>query len=99
MVRDPQNSSEKAAAALRRDAALNRIGHARRWLIAGPAALTAALAALASALLPGKSLGAKSHPASPAPKASTQASSPSAAPALPPRAGAAALGLGGGDES
>ena len=62
-------------------------------------ALTAALAALASALLPGKSLGAKTHvPATHAQIASS--SSSSSTPQLPPAAGAAALGLqGGGDES
>jgi hypothetical protein len=98
MLGDHQNPSERAAAALQRDAAVGRTVRARRWLLAGAAALTAALAGLASALLPGKSLGAKPHagvvkPGQPAPRSSS-----SAAPGLPPPAGAAALGLqGGGD--
>ena len=97
MPRNDQSSAERAAAALQRDATLARIARARRWMLAGAAALTAALAGLASALLPGKSLGAKTHVAAVPAKT---ASSSSSTPTLPPPAGAAALGLqGGGDES
>ena len=44
-----------------RDTALRRIRLTRGWMIAAAAGLTAGLAAVASALLPGKSLGAKSR--------------------------------------
>src|SRR5438270_9412843 len=99
MLGDPQSGADRAAAALQRDAALARIVRARRWLLAGAAALTAALAGLASALLPGKSLGAKPRAAAVTPTASAKPGSSRAAPSLPPPAGAAALGPGGGDES
>jgi hypothetical protein len=92
MVRDPNNRPERAAAALQRDAALGRVSRTRRWLLAGAAALTAALAALASALLPGKSLGAKVHATHASSKPVVRRSS-SSVPGLPPPAGAAALGL------
>jgi hypothetical protein len=72
-----------------RDAALQRISRTRRWMLAGAAALTAGLAALASALLPGKSFGAgATHHAQAA--ASTSAT---ATPPLPAAANAAELGL------
>jgi hypothetical protein len=85
-------------AALERDAALERIGRTRRWMLAGAAALTAALAGLASALVPGKSLGAKTHAASVPTSAVTKAKASSGVPTLPPPAGAAALGLQGSEE-
>ncbi len=96
MPGDPRNRFDRASAALERDAALGRIGRARGWLIAGVAALTAALAALASALLPGKSLGAKPH-------STVIASRPAArgahapAPPLPAPDGPAALGIRTGE--
>jgi hypothetical protein len=70
-----------------RDAALNRISLTRRWLIVAAAGLTAGLAALVSALLPGKSLGAKST-------AAHAAAAASSTPALPAPASAAQLGIG-----
>jgi outer membrane biosynthesis protein TonB len=76
-------------AALARDAALRRIRLTRGWMVAAAAALTAGLAALVSAVLPGKSLGAKSRVAI-APARTTSA----ATPALPPPASAAQLGVG-----
>ena len=81
-----------------RDAALIRISRTRRWTLAGAAALTAGLAALASALLPGKSFGAKSHTtpqttSRPAPAGS------SVAPPLPAPANPAQLGVGGATSS
>jgi hypothetical protein len=80
---------QQSDAALVRDAALRRISRTRRWMLAGAAALTAGLAALASALLPGKSFGAgATHHAQAA--ASTSAT---ATPALPAAANAAELGL------
>jgi hypothetical protein len=94
---------ERALAALARDAAFARIGRARRWLLLGAVAMTAGLAALASSLLPGKSLGsAGAHGrlrtgVTQGSGARTQgAAAPSAAaPALPAPAGAAQLGLQG----
>lgn len=83
--------------ALRRDSAMARLSRARRWVIALAAGLTAALAGLASALLPGKSLAAK-HGAS-GPAATTASRSTSGTPGLPPAAGASALGLQGPDQS
>ncbi len=79
-------------AQLERDAALNRVGHVRRWTIIGAAALTAAFAALVSAVAPGRTLrsrtyarglvtsGARARPAS----VSTQ---------MPPLASPSELGL------
>jgi hypothetical protein len=97
MVRD--TNSSPSSAALQRDAALARISRTRRWMLAGAAALTAALAGLASALVPGKSLGAKTRSASVAPRTTTKSSSSSVAPSLPPPAGASALGLQGSEQS
>lgn len=73
-----------------RDAALARISRTRRWALAGTAALTAGLAALASALLPGKSFGAGSPST-----AKTAGQTATASPALPAPANAAELGVGG----
>lgn len=75
---------------LARDAALVRISRTRRWTLAGAAALTAGLAALASALLPGKSFGAGSR---------STALSAAAGPALPAPADAAQLGVGGSGQA
>jgi hypothetical protein len=80
-----------------RDAALHRISVTRRWVIAGAAALTAGLAALVSALLPGKSLGAK--PVTPAASAHATKAATNVTPALPTPASAAQLGVGSGEES
>lgn len=74
---------------LARDAALDRISRARRWTLAGAAALTAGLAALASALLPGKSFGAGS------PSSARAGQTATVTPALPAAANAAELGVGG----
>lgn len=62
-------------------------------MLAGAAALTAAFAALASVLLPGKSLGAKTGVAAPAASLATTGST-SGTPQLPAPAGPAQLGLG-----
>jgi hypothetical protein len=48
----------QSLAQLERDAALERVSRTRRWVIAGAAALTAAFAALVSAIAPGRTLGA-----------------------------------------
>jgi hypothetical protein len=79
-----------------RDAALARISRTRRWTLAAAAALTAGLAALASALLPGKSFGAK---ASTVHATRSATSNSSGTPALPAPANAAQLGVGQGSES
>lgn len=73
-----------------RDAAIHRLGLMRRWMILAAAGLTAAFAWLVSAVLPGKSLGAKS--AATVPQA-TNTSRP-VTPALPAPASAAQLGVG-----
>jgi hypothetical protein len=77
-------TSPRRLAALQRDAALARLGRVRRWLIAATAALTAGIAALVSAVTPGRS-GAATH----------AYSSQRAAPQLPPAAGPGQLGLQG----
>jgi hypothetical protein len=73
----PKRQGEDAARL--RDAALRRLSLTRRWIIAGAAALTAGLAALVSAILPGKSLGAKS-PASAVPTAASGGSQSASSP-------------------
>lgn len=84
-----QPSGPRAELAGARDAALRRISHTRRWTFAGAAALSAGLAALASALLPGKSFGARSVST----VARAPASSATITPPLPAPANAAQLGI------
>lgn len=72
-----------------RDAALARVGHARRWMIAGAAGLTAGLAAFVSATAHGRTLS-KTH----APIRSVS-SSPSTSARMPPLASPSQLGLQG----
>ncbi len=91
-----QPSRARAELARARDAALRRISHARRWAFVAAAALSAGLAALASALLPGKSFGARSRTAAPP---STSARYSSATPPLPAPANAAQLGITGSASS
>ena len=99
MGRDPTTAGvRQAPAALARDAALARIGRTRRWMLAGAAALTAAFAALASVLLPGKSLGARTGVAAPTASRATTGSA-SGTPQLPAPAGPAELGLGSPDQA
>ncbi|MFL5824687.1 MAG: hypothetical protein ACJ764_14735 [Solirubrobacteraceae bacterium] len=93
---------DPARAALARDAAMGRIGRARRWLLLAAVAMTAGLTALASSLLPGKSLGstgarARSVPTHTASGAGRHrvAASAAAVPPLPAPAGAGQLGLQG----
>ena len=81
----------QSLAQLERDAALDRVSRTRRWVIAGAAALTAAFAALVSAIAPGHTLGAR---------AEAQTAGGASAPArgagstqMPPLASPAALGL------
>ena len=98
MARPEESLTGRHGAALERDAALGRISRTRRWMIAAVAALTAGLAALASVLLPGKSLGAKSPSTASAPAQSAAASS-SSTPALPAPADAGQLGLQGSGQA
>lgn len=51
----------QSLAQLERDAALERVSRARRWVIAAAAALTAAFAALVSTVAPGRTLGARAQ--------------------------------------
>jgi hypothetical protein len=82
VVFDPEQNSR----ALARDQALARIGRARRWIAVAAAALTAAIAALVSAVAPGRSLASK--------KAVRRvAAAPVPVPKLPPIATAGDLGL------
>jgi hypothetical protein len=98
-ARRPRN--DRARAVMARDAALERIVRARRWIIVGSLALTGALAGLASALLPGKSFAASKASAANAKSGSTTAPTArvsraaSGAPALPAAAGPSQLGLNG----
>ena len=81
----------QAVAQLERDAALGRVGRTRRWLIAGAAGLTAAFAALVSAVAPGRTVAARSQPGG---VTEARTSSPSASStAMPPPASPSRLGL------
>jgi hypothetical protein len=82
----------KSLAQLERDAAFNRIGRARKMLIVAAAAGTALVAAVVSAVAPGRSLGARSRVTGAA--ARTAAPSTGAS-QMPPLASASQLGLQG----
>jgi hypothetical protein len=77
---------------MERDAALDRLGRARRWIIVAAAALTAGFAALVSAVAPGRSLGHTRTPAAPRQTAA-------AAAVMPPVASPSELGLQGPNEA
>jgi hypothetical protein len=77
----------RGSKSLQRDAALGRIARTRRWLIAGAAGLTAAFAALVSAVAPGHSLAAR--------HASGTESGSTSPDQLPPLANPSSLGLQG----
>jgi hypothetical protein len=90
---------DRARAVMARDAALARIGRARVLMLVVAVALTALLAAMASALLPGKSLGATSkraaggaHPATTTRRVRSHRTA-AVAPKMPAPAGPAELGL------
>jgi hypothetical protein len=82
----------KSLAQLERDAALSRVGRARRWLIVAAAALTAGLAALVSAIAPGRTLGARAQVRVPVTNGSVRSAS---ATQMPPLASPSTLGLRG----
>jgi hypothetical protein len=97
---------DRSRAVLMRDAALARVGRTRRWVIVAAAALTAGIAALVSAVAPGRSLASKTSSASAASTetASTSgaggaSSSSSSIPAMPPPASAGDLGLQSPDQA
>ena len=80
-------------ATLQRDAALARIGRARRWLIAGAAGLTGAIAAFVSATAHGHTLHRKA--VVPTSTRTTGSSSTSPSAHMPPLASPHSLGLQG----
>ncbi len=85
---------DRRLAALQRDAAIARIGRVRRWMIVATAAMTAGVAALVSAIAPGRSSGAVNQAYSSVHVAASGSSSGSAL-QMPAPAGAGALGLQG----
>jgi hypothetical protein len=88
----------RAHAALARDAALARIGHARRWVVLGSAGLSAGFAALVSTSPPSKASTKTTRPTS-STSARPRATRPGAEPALPPLADGSKLGLSGPSQS
>jgi hypothetical protein len=86
-------------AALVRDAALQRVGRTRRWVIAGTAALTAGSAALVSAVAPGRSLASKSAASTGAAKTTASIRRAGSLPAMPPPANPSTLGLQGPNQA
>jgi hypothetical protein len=83
-------------AQLHRDAAIGRVGRAKRWMFAGAAGLTAAFAALFSAVAPGRTLSAKGEQAV-APSSTRVSSASSSSNQMPPLASPSSLGLQGPD--
>jgi hypothetical protein len=81
----------RSNAALHRDAALARIGRARRWLIAGAAGLTGGLAAFVSATAHGHTL----HRSTVVPAPTRATGNASSTAHMPPLASASSLGLQG----
>lgn len=94
----PPSGSERSRAALLRDAALERVRRTRRWVIVGTAALSAGIAALVSAVAPGRTLASSSAKAGASPVAATGRSG-SAIPSLPAPASANELGLQGPEQA
>jgi hypothetical protein len=92
MVRG-QQVNRSSMAQLERDAALGRVGRTRRVIILSAAGLTAGFAALASAIVPGKSFGAKAATATA--KIVPNSARPAASATMPPLATAGQLGLQG----
>jgi hypothetical protein len=85
---------ERGTAVLRRDAAIARVGRTRGAVVAGAAGLTGAFYMLASALAPGHTLGATTHPAASGAAAARVSSSGQAV--MPSLANPSTLGLQGG---
>jgi hypothetical protein len=85
--------SPRSSAQYERDAALIRIGRARRWAVAGAAGLTAAFAAVVTALAPGRSSAHAAEVRTGSAATSTSAVKPGTTAQLPPLENAARLGL------
>jgi hypothetical protein len=90
----------QSIAQLERDAALQRVSRARRWLILAAGALSAAFAALVSAIAPGHSLNARAQTiaagsASARGAHASRAASRASATTMPPLASPGDLGLQG----
>jgi predicted component of type VI protein secretion system len=79
-VPGPENRPD---ARLKRDAALRRVGRARRWVIGSSAALTAGFAVLVAEVAPGHSAAASN----------AKSSSAASQPAMPAVASPSSLGL------
>lgn len=95
-----RDAHTRAAAALARDNALARVGHARRWVILGSAGLSAGFAALVSTSPPSKASTTKHRATTTATAvAPPKATSPRSAPALPPLPPGSQLGLSGPDQN
>ena len=94
-------SASRSGAALARDAALARVGSARRLTILGAAGLSAGFAALVATSPPSKAstASAKRTVATTTPRATTPSTRPGKAPALPPLSGGSQLGLAGPSQS
>ncbi len=93
---------DPSLAQLQRDAALTRIGRTRRGLIVGAAALTAGFAGLVSAVVPGRSFGARARVSTESTAAGTVRAAPSthtSADRMPPAASASELGLQSPDQA
>ena len=86
----------QSPAQLERDAALDRVGRMRRWLIAGAAGLTAAFAALVSVVAPGRTLAARTQGGG-ATEARTS-TPPASSSQMPSVASPSQLGLQGPDQ-
>ena len=98
-MRPVTEKRSRALAQLQRDAALRRVSRVRRGVLIGAAGLTGAVAAVVSAVAPGRSLGAKSRSAAHvATKATSRPRTKSHA-TMPPLASAGALGLQGPSEA
>src|SRR5947199_3442376 len=95
----PPGPDRRSLTADDRDAALARVGRMRRWLLGAAAALVAGLAALASALVPGRSLAANGHQTPTSGAGTATSRDNKAEPPLPPPASTARLGLRAPDEA
>jgi len=91
----PAGRRSTSLAALERDAALVRVSRARRWMIAGAAALSAAIAALVSSTAPGHTLGSRGQATASTTGSARSASSIASSKTLPPLASPGELGLQG----
>ena len=93
-MNDAFEPEKRSRAMDRRDQALRRVGHMRRWVIGSSAALTAGFAVFVAEVAHGRS-------SSPAPRSSSATTRPAAAsePALPAVASPGDLGLQSPDQA